>query len=467
MAHAHHQCIVGQVPVATIGGGVTLAHQAPDGALLTCHTTIVLDGMVGFGEFLTERNAAEERGVVLLVDLRLQACRLGTEFGFGVDAHQLGGDFHHLIGHGVDLTFEHRNVDAVPQPLHHGNGALAVGLSDHGQVGMPRKYAAKIFIVHRLEVRFVSIFPKGAAVFHLRADVAKNQSHGSLFYLLVVRQLAQRVEHSGVVAVKRKSRHTTRRGLPRRIAGAQPHEGHVDRTVVVDAHRHHRPRLHIVGLATAGRLAHVGPHIGHFPRAGFVFDVVPFARQRLLSFIELVVAEHAHVDAHVFEHLGHEARFARGIVEEASAEIIAGRNGDVIGINAFERIESLHHPSRARHLLGRIRQETCMEIIERKDRHRDGVAIGCMERTTGRSQTGKQERSGQKRVFHDDLKFKQGTRPAAPAEALTRQSYTFLTGCPLPAAEKTTMAGRSSKKKAKQTKHPFPPRAVFSTVAEA
>lgn len=87
-----------------------------------------------------------------------------------------------------------------------------------------------------------------------------------------------------------------------------------------------------------------------------------------------------------------------------------------------------------------------MEIIERKDRHRDGVAIGCMERTTGRSQTGKQERSGQKRVFHDDRKFKQGTRPAAPAEALTRQSYTFLTGCPLLAAEKTTMASRSSKK---------------------
>ena len=427
----------------------------------------MLNGFFGLGEFLTERDAAEERGVILLLDLRLQACRLGSEFCFGVDTHQLGGDFHNLIGHGVYLTFEHRNVDAVPKPLHHGNGALAVGLSNHGQVGMPRKYAAKIFIVHRLKVRFVSIFPKGAAVFHLRADVAKNQSHGSLFYLLVVRQVAQRIEHSGVVAVKRKPRHATRRGLPRRIAGAQPHEGHVDRTVVVDAHRHHRPRLHIVGLATAGRLAHVGTHISHFPRAGVVFDVVPFARQRLLSFVELVVAEHAHVDAHVFEHLGHEARFASGIVEEAAAEIIAGRNGDVIGINAFERIESLHHPSRARHLLCGIGQETCMEIIERKDRHRDGVAIGCMEHTAGRSQTGKQERCGQKRVFHDDRKFKQGTRPAAPAEALTRQSYTFLRGCPLPAAEKNNDGRPQQQKKAKQTKRPFPPRAVFSTVAEA
>ena len=98
-----------------------------------------------------------------------------------------------------------------------------------------------------------------------------------------------------------------------------------------------------------------------------------------------------------------------------------------------------------------------MEIIERKDRHRDGVAIGCMERTTGRSQTGKQERSGQKRVFHDDRKFKQGTRPAAPAEALTRQSYTFLTGCPLPAAEKNNDGQPQQQKKRNKRSAPFHP----------
>ena len=400
MAHAHHQCIVGQLPVAAIGGGVTLAHQAPDGALLTCHTTIVLNGLFGFGEFLTERNATEERGVILLLDLRLESRRRGVESRFGVDAHQFGGNLHDLIGHSVDFAFEHRHVDAVPQPLHHGNGSLAVGLTDHGQMGVSRKHSAEIGIVHGLEVLLVAILPQGASVFHLRADVAKNQAHGRVFHLFVVGQTAQGVEHPGVVAVERQAHHATCRGLPRCVAGAEPHESHIDRAVVVDAHGYHRPRLHIVGLSAGRGLTHVSPHVGDFPRAGFVLHVIPFARQHLLSFVELVVAEHAHADAHVFEQLRHEACFARGIVEEAAAEIVARRNGDVIGVDAFERIEGLHHPRRARHLLGRIGEESGVEIVEREDRHRNGVAVGCTERTAGRSEAGQEERSGQKGMFH-------------------------------------------------------------------
>ena len=240
--------------------------------------------------------------------------------------------------------------------------------------------------------------------------------------------MPQRVEHAGVIPIEGQTGYTTRRGLPRGVAGTEAHEGHIHRSVVVDAHRHHGPRLHIVGLSAGGGLAHVGSHVGHIPRTGFVLHVVPLFGQHFLPFVKFMVAEHAHSYAHVFEHLGHETRFARGVVEKAAAEIIACRNGDVVGVDALERIECLHHPCGSGDVLRGIGQESCVEIVERNDGNGDRVAVGRTERGNGRDESGAQQRTSQKRVFHYGRRLKLRKAENAPPTACIGQRYSFFDG---------------------------------------
>ena len=292
---------------------------------------------------------------------------------------------------------------------------------------MSGKHSAKVRIVHRLEVLFVAVFPHGTPVFHFRPDVAENQAHGGVGHFLIIGQMPQRVEHAGVISVECQTGHTTRRRLPRGVAGTEAHEGHIHRSVVVDAHRHHGPRLHIVGLSAGGGLAHVGSHVGHIPRTGFVLHVVPLFGQHFLPFVKFMVAEHAHSYAHVFEHLGHETRFARGVVEKAAAEIIACRNGDVVGVDALERIECLHHPCGSGDVLCGIGQESCVEIVERNDGNGDRVAVGRTERGNGGDESGAQQRTGQKRVFHYGRRLNYAKRKIHRPRLVLGKGTHFLT----------------------------------------
>ena len=153
----------------------------------------------------------------------------------------------------------------------------------------------------------------------------------------VTREVGDAIEHRRIVAIKRQAFQTFCRSLPRRVAGEQTDERNIERFGGRYFYGNYRPWLHILGKLPSS-IAHISANISDVPRLGFAIYVIPFAGKRLLSFVILVIAQHTDVYSHIFEHLGHEAVGACGIVEETATEIVARRDSDIVRIDLFERV---------------------------------------------------------------------------------------------------------------------------------
>ena len=323
-----------------------------------------------FAEHLVQGHAAEERGVELLLNLRLQAGGFGREHGVGIDAHQLGRHAHHLSGGGVDFATEHGDVDAVPQALREGHGAHCFAHADDAAVGVSRQEGMKVGTVEGAEVCSIAVVPNRTSVLHLCSDVCQYQAQRGASYGIITGQFCHGIKHGGVVAVEGEPFQALRTGLPRGVAREQSDEGHINRAPSAHRYRHHCPRLCKSGDAPLG-VAGVGADVVDVPRARDEFGVLPFVGQCVLPFVKLVVAEGAEGDAHVFEHLRHESLGARGGIEETAAEVVAGRHGDVVGIDLLEGVERLHHIGSTGHALPRVGDDAGVEVVDGEDGHRD------------------------------------------------------------------------------------------------
>ena len=202
---------------------------------------------------------------------------------------------------------------------------------------MSRKDGLHVGRINFLEIFFIAIRPQHLLSVHFCSNVAKEQANISIVHGFVTREVGDAIEHRCIVAIKRQTFQTFCRSLPRGVAGEQTDERHVECFGRRYFYGNYRPGLHILGKLPSS-IAHISANISDVPRLGFAIYVIPFAGKRLLSFVILVIAQHTDVYSHVFEHLGHKAVGARGIVEETATEIVTRRDSDIVRIDLFERV---------------------------------------------------------------------------------------------------------------------------------
>ena len=121
MAYPNNKSVVVKMRCFAIGSCKTLTNERTNFGLSLAARAVVLNSRAGIGEFLTQRDAAEKRGVVLLFDLGLKSCSLGVKFCIGIDTNEFGRDADKLSRECVYFTFEHRHTTSVPQTLHDGD----------------------------------------------------------------------------------------------------------------------------------------------------------------------------------------------------------------------------------------------------------------------------------------------------------------------------------------------------------
>ena len=214
---------------------------------------------------------------------------------------------------------------------------MAVGHTDDACVGMSRKDGLHVGRINFLEIFFIAIRPQHLLSVHFCSNVTKEQANISIVHGFVTREVGDAIKHRRIVAIKRQTFQTFCSCLPRGVAGEQTDERNIERLCGRYFYGNYSPGLHIFGELPCS-IAHISTNISDVPRLGFAIYVIPFAGKRLLSFVIFVIAQHTDVYSHIFEHLGHKAVSACGIVEETATEIVARRDSDIVGIDFFERV---------------------------------------------------------------------------------------------------------------------------------
>ena len=105
MAYPNNKSVVIKMRCFAIGSCKTLTNERTNFCLSLAARAVVLNSCAGIGEFLTQRDAAEKRGVVLLFDLGLKSCSLGLKFCIGIDTNEFGSDADELSREGVNFAF--------------------------------------------------------------------------------------------------------------------------------------------------------------------------------------------------------------------------------------------------------------------------------------------------------------------------------------------------------------------------
>ena len=276
---------------------------------------------------------------------------------------------------GVEVHFaeQHPDVDAVPQGLHDGVRPPARDVVSQQRVGMCCYDGIHIVAVQGVEGILPGIVEDGRTLMAEGSDVSAEDVDVRPSDGLIFRQACEGVEHAVVARIEGQSLQFPRARLPGRIGSDESGDADAHGVGIADGDGHYRPGLNALHLSAV--LAHVRTDVAEVPVAGAVVRVAPAAHERFLTIVEGMIARDAERNAHVLKRLRHDALIARGGIVEAAAEVVAGGEGEVVGIDGLQAVQRLHHPGCAWDVLAKVLHDAGVEIVEGEDGNRGGATL--------------------------------------------------------------------------------------------